>query len=340
VSRSSRWRGAVLLAAAVVVAGCAGSGSQVSPAVFAPPSTTSTTAAPSPPTPATPGCTEGSGGTVVESTRPPAPMPAPGEMPAGSFMRTIQQRGRLIVGTSPDQLLFGYVNPLDDNRVEGLDADLLREVAIAIFGGNPADPATADAHIQFVTLTIAARIPDVTSGAVDIVADTMTINCQRRTQVDFSVEYYDAGQRVLTLANSTATSINGLGGKKVCAAAASTSIANLAAVPSHPVPYPVADQSDCLVLLQEGKVDAISTDDTVLAGLAAQDPFTKIIGPAFTDEPYGMAVSLSHPEFTAFVNGVLTELRSSGELKALYGTWLGKAFGQGLPAIPPFRYRS
>ena len=48
-----------------------------------------------------------------------------------------QQRGRLVVGTSPDQLLFGYVNPLYDNRVEGLDADLLREVAIAIFGGNP-----------------------------------------------------------------------------------------------------------------------------------------------------------------------------------------------------------
>jgi len=312
----------------------------VSPAVFAPPSTTSTTAAASPPAAATPGCTEGSSGSVVESTPPPAVMPPAGAMPAGSFMRTIEQRGRLVVGISPDQLLFGYVNPLDDNRVEGLDADLLREVAIAIFGGNPADPATGDAHIQFVTLTLAERIPDLMSGAVDLVADTMTINCQRRTQVDFSVEYYDAGQRVLVLANSPATSVDGLGGKKVCAAASSTSITNLEAVPSHPVPYPVADQSDCLVLLQEGKVDAISTDDTVLAGLAAQDPFTKIIGPAFTDEPYGMAISLAHPEFTAFVNGVLTGLRTSGELKTLYTTWLGKAFGQRLPAIPPFRYRS
>jgi polar amino acid transport system substrate-binding protein len=275
---------------------------------------------------------------VVQSTRPPAVMPSAGAMPAGSFMRTIQQRGRLVVGTSPDQLLFGYVNPLDDNRVEGLDADLLREVAIAIFGGNPADPATGDAHIQFVTMTLAERIPDITSGAVDLVADTMTINCQRRTQVDFTAEYYDAGQRVLTLANSAATTVEALGGKKVCAAAASTSIVNLQAVPTHPVPYPVADQSDCLVLLQEGKVDAISTDDTVLAGLAAQDPYTKIIGPAFTDEPYGMAISLSHPEFTAFVNGMLTGLRASGELKTLYTTWLGKAFGQGLPPIPPFRY--
>lgn len=329
------------LVVALGVTACAGAGSQVSPALFAPPSSTTTTAAPSAATPATPGCTEGTTGNVVESTAPPGTMPAPGAMPAGSYMASIFQRGRLLAGTSPDQLLFGYVNPLD-GRVEGLDADLLREVAIAIFGGDPRNPATADPHIDFVTMTLAQRIPAVTSKQVDIVADTMTINCARRLTVDFSAEYYDAGQRVLVLKDSPATSVNDLGGKKVCTAALSTSVANLQAVPVKPPidVVQVADQSDCLVLLQQGSIDAISTDDTVLAGLAAQDPYTKIVGSRFTDEPYGMAISLQHPDFTAFVNGVLTELRADGELQALYSEWLGSAFGGTLPPIPSFRYKS
>jgi polar amino acid transport system substrate-binding protein len=330
---------AVLTLAAVA---CAGAGSQVRPSLLAPPTTTATTAAPAAATPATPGCTEGSGGTVVESTAPPAAMPAPGAMPAGSYMASILSRGRLLAGTSPDQLLFGYVNPLDGNNVEGLDADLLREVAIAIFGGDPRNPASAGAHIEFVTMTLAQRIPAVTSKQVDIVADTMTINCQRRLQVDFSAEYYDAGQRVLVLKSSPATSVDNLGGKKVCTATLSTSVANLMAVPTTPPidVVQVPDQSDCLVLLQQGSIDAISTDDTVLAGLAAQDPYTKIIGSRFTDEPYGMAIGLQHPEFTAFVNGVLTGLKSSGELQALYAKWLGPAFGGTLPPVPPFRYKA
>ena len=262
-------------------------------------------------------------------------------MPDGSYMASVFQRGRLLAGTSPDQLLFGYVNPLD-GRVEGLDADLLREVAIAIFGGDLRNPATADQHIEFVTMTLAQRIPAITNRQVDVVADTMTINCQRRLAVDFSAEYYDAGQRVLVLKDSPATSVNNLGGKKVCTATLSTSVANLMAVPTKPAidVVQVPDQSDCLVQLQQGSIDAISTDDTVLAGLAAQDPYTKIVGPRFTDEPYGMAISLQHPEFTAFVNGVLTQLRADGELEALYAKWLGPAFAGALPPVPPFRYKT
>ena len=334
-----RVRLALAIAVALLMTACAGAGRTVSPALFAPVTPTPTTAAPAAPAPATPGCTEGTAGTVVESTPPPATMPAPGHMPAGTFMAAIAGRGRLVVGTSPDQLLFGYVNPVN-NRVEGLDADLLREVAIAIFGGNPADPATADPHIEFVTMTVAQRIPEVSGGQVDVVGDTMTITCARRRQVDFSSEYYDAGQRVLVEDNSKAQSIDQLGGKRVCSAAGSTSIDNLRLVPSHPIPYPVPDQSDCLVLLQQGQVDAISTDDTVLAGLAAQDPYTRVAGPRFTDEPYGMAISLAHPELTGFVNGVLAQLRASGQLAALYGTWLGAAFAHVLPPVPAARYRA
>jgi polar amino acid transport system substrate-binding protein len=257
-------------------------------------------------------------------------MPAPGQMPAGTFMREIQDRGKLIAATSPDQLLFGYVNPLD-GQIEGLDVDLLTAVAAAIFGGD------GTSHIQILTVTLAQRIPKILDGSVDIVADTMTINCARRQQVDFSTEYYDAGQKVLVPRNSTAQSISDLAGKHVCAAAGSTSIDNLAQFKGV-IPFAVPDQSDCLVQFQEGTVDAISTDDAVLAGLVKQDPFAKVVGPRFTDEPYGMAISLKHPEFTAFVNGVLDQMRANGTLQAVYTHWLGPVFNP-LPAIPAARYK-
>jgi len=74
-----------------------------------------------------------------------------------------------------------------------------------------------------------------------------------------------------------------------------------------------------------GQVDAISTDNAILEGLAAQDPNTKIVGPTFTQEPYGMAISKAHPDFTSFVNGVLTNERADGTWAAIYNRWLGAA---------------
>jgi polar amino acid transport system substrate-binding protein len=319
----------VAIGAALVVATGCGGGHAVDPRIFDPPVTTTVAVPATKPVAVPPGCTEGTAGTVVASSRPPASMPSPGNMPAGSFMATIAKRGKLVVGTSPDQLLFGYVNPLD-GQIEGVDVDLLKAVAAAIFG-------TADGHIQFVTLTLAQRIPKILDGSVDIVADTMTINCARRQQVDFSVEYYDAGQTVLVRSDSTAQRIEDLGGKKVCSAASSTSLDNLAKVSTHPVPVAVPDQSDCLVQFQEGNVDAISTDDTVLAGLAAQDKYAKVLKGTFTDEPYGMAISLHHPEFTSFVNGVLERLRGGGGLDGILSFWLGSHLA--LRPVPPFKYK-
>ena len=316
----------LLLVVLVLATACAGGGHTLNPTLFAPPSTTAAPSAPSA-TPATPGCTEGTGGNVVASTRPLSPMPRAGQMPAGTFMRTILDRGKLIVGTSPDQKLLGFVNPLN-GQVEGLDVDLLKAVEQAIFGDQSPE------HIQFVTLDLAQRIPFIQNGTVDIVADTMTINCARRQQVDFSLEYYDAGQKVLVRSDSPARSIDDLTGKKVCTAATSTSLDNIAKRPSHLVPYAVPDQSDCLVLFQSGVVDAISTDDTVLAGLAAQDPYARVIGDRFSDEPYGIAISLKHPEMTAFVNGVL----AGTDLQAVYAKWLGGILNP-LPAVPVPKYK-
>ena len=91
----------------------------------------------------------------------------------------------------------------------------------------------------------------------------------------------------------------------------------------HAIAVQVPYWTDCLVRLQQGDVVAISTDDSILDGLAAQDPWTKIIGKPLTDEPYGLAISKQHPEFVRFVNAVLQQLRTDGQWAASYRQWIG-----------------
>ncbi len=248
----------------------------------------------------------------------------PPQVTAGSFMAKIRARGYLIAGVDQNTYHFGFLSPFT-GQVEGFDIDMIRAVATAIFG-NPD-------KVVYKAISDNQRIPDITSGAVDIVAHTMTITCARLQQVDFSSVYFDAAQRVLVLKSSTAKSLTALRGQKVCATSGSDSLAVIAAKGAIPVAVPY--WTDCLVLLQQGDVAAISTDDSILDGLVAQDPWTKLIGPRLTDEPYGLAISKRHPDFVRFVNAVLQELRTDGQWAASYAHWIGTP----VPAPPPAQYR-
>lgn len=259
------------------------------------------------------------------SLRPTGPLPPPGKMPAGSFMAKIQRDGRLILGTSQDTLLFSSRNPFT-GRIEGFDVDMGRQIAQAIFG----DPD----KIQIKVIAYDDRVDAPRDGDVHIVADTMTANCARWKDVNFSSIYYEAGQKVLVSKDSPARRIEDLGGKRVCSAAGSTSYDNIALVKTKPVPVAMPAFGDCLVAFQRGQVDAISTDDTILAGMAVQDPYAKVVGPRFTEEPYAMAISPEHPEFTRFVNAVLERNRKNGTWAATHEKWLGPA-----PEPPVAQYR-
>jgi polar amino acid transport system substrate-binding protein len=249
----------------------------------------------------------------------------PPRVTPGSFMAKIRKRGYLIAGVSQSTYPFGFVNPLN-GKTEGFDIDMVRAVATAIFGSP---------KIEFKAISDLQRIPEVRSGGVDIVAHTMTVNCDRLQDVDFSTIYFQAGQQVLVLKNSRYKSLADLGGKKVCATVSSTSIANIKAASPRPIPVAVDSYTGCLVLLQQGDVAAISTDNNILAGLAAQDPWTKIVGPVFTSEPYGLAISKQHPDFVQFVNAVLQQMRTDGQWAASYARWVGTP----APPPPPAHYK-
>jgi polar amino acid transport system substrate-binding protein len=308
----------------LALAGCASVSDQALRTSLSALDTTTPTPVPTPPAPPVPPC-----GDPTASLRPREALPAPGAMPAGSFMRTIQKRGRLVVGVDQNTLLFGYLNPFN-GQIEGFDVDMLRQVARAIFG-------TPNA-IEFKAISSAQRIPVIQAQSVDIVADAMTINCERRKQVSFTSVYYEAGQRVLVPSNSPVRGIQDLAGKKVCATKGSTSIENVRRLAPRAIPYEVPLRTDCLVALQERNVAAISTDDSILYGLQAQDPYTKIVGPRFNREPYGMAINKTHPDLVRFVNAVLVHMRSDGTWASIYDNWLGRVTHAPAPSPPPAHY--
>ena len=311
----------ILTLAVALLAGCTSAGYQATP--LPSPTATPTAVGPSPTaSAAAPAC-----GNALASYAPLATLPSPGAMPASSTMATIQQRGRLIVGVSADTLLLGARNPIT-GKIEGFDIDMARLVAGAIFG----DPD----KIELRVITAAQRIPVLQDASVDVVARAMTITCARWEQIAFSAEYYRAGQKVLVPLGSTATSLTDLAAKRVCAPAGSTSLDKLKDF-SQVVPVSADTHTGCLVKFQDGEVDAITGDDTVLAGLAAQDPYAQVVGQAFTAEPYGLGINKSNVDLVRFVNAVLAQAEADGRWKQSYDHWLAAALGAApAPPVPAY----
>ncbi|TCN38823.1 polar amino acid transport system substrate-binding protein [Kribbella orskensis] len=271
--------------------------------------------APAKPTPAQvkpqPDC-----GNPLASYAPEPGLLASAQFPADSYITTIKKRGRLIAGVSADSLHLGARNPIT-GVIEGFDIAMVTEVAKAL-----------GVSLELRVISSPQRIPVIVDGSVDIVARNMTINCERWGQIAFSAEYYRSGQKVLVPLDSKAKSLRDLPGKTICAPAASTSLDNM--VRLFPMVKPITADSDggCLVLFQQGKAYGITGDDTVLAGEAAQDPYAKVIkDERFSEEPYGLGMSLEHPEFVRFVNAVLADMKASGRWKIHYDDWLAEDLG-------------
>jgi polar amino acid transport system substrate-binding protein len=312
-----------LLALALALAGCESSASPapltVAPVEAWPAGTQQVTTAPA----------AGDADCDPEASLRPGPLPSSGAMPPGSTMAAIFQRGRLIVGVDQNTYFFGSRNPAS-GQPEGFDIDLAREIARHIFG----DPD----RIQFRVVDATQRETFLQSGLVDLVVRTYTITCDRKQKVDFSTVYYYAHQRILAAKGSGIDSAAALSGKKVCAVSGTTSLSRLFALDPRPTLLAVSTWTDCLLLLQQGQVDAISTDDVVLAGLEAQDHLNvEVVGPDMSVEPYGVGVKKENSDLVRFVNAVLERMRDDGTWERLYDAHL-RSFGPS-PGPPKAEYR-
>ncbi|MFD4633684.1 glutamate ABC transporter substrate-binding protein [Streptomyces sp. NPDC058284] len=237
---------------------------------------------------------------------------------------------KLIVGVDQNSYRWGYRDPnKPGGKLEGFDIDLAHRIAEEIFGDRDA--------IVFRAIPTNQRIPAIRSGQVDMVVRTMTVNCKRLEDVDFSTGYFETGQQVL--APRKAEGIKGYGpslaGKKICSASGSIAEEELKKKSyGADISTTVPNQLDCLVRLQLGEVDAVVTDSALAAGQAAQDPTVELKGEEpFTTEHYAVAMKKGSDDLIRRVNKVLDDYRKNGGWKKSYDHWLKDALGRS--ASPP-----
>jgi ABC-type amino acid transport substrate-binding protein len=160
-----------------------------------------------------------------------------------------------------------------------------------------------------------------------MIASTMTITTDRDAEVDFSTPYFIAHGRILVPSDSDIAGVEDLAGKRVCTALGSTYEATLKEQAPEARLELVDLYSECYELIQNGAVDAVSTDDVILTGMIIQDDSLKMVGDELTTEPYGLAFTEGETDMQEFVNGVLNDLFESGRWTELYDKWVGQYTG-------------
>ena len=229
-----------------------------------------------------------------ETTTPSAEVSA---FPDGSTMARLADSGTITVGTKFDQPLFGLVGP--DGVPVGFDVEVAKIIA--------GELGIAPEDITWKETVSQNREAFIQDDQVDIVVATYTINDKRKEVVDFAGPYYVAGQSLMVRADdSSIASSEDLAGKTVCSADGSTPAKNIAENFPDTTLVTFAQYTDCLDPLRNGQVDAVTTDNVILAGYVSESPDDfKIAGDQFTEEPYGIGLKLGDDDFRTFINDTL-----------------------------------
>jgi glutamate transport system substrate-binding protein len=236
--------------------------------------------------------------------------------PAGTTMAKLQDKGEIAIGVKYDVAPFGFKNP-QSGEIEGFDVDVANAVA-AELGVKP----------KIIEAISDNRIPFLKDGTADLILSTMTINAERDQEIDFSEPYFIArGSILIKKSDTSIKGIEDLGGKSVCTALGSTYEETLKKQAPKAKRRLVDGYSECLELIQNGAVDAISTDDAILSGMIKQDDSLKLVGKPLTTEPYGAGIKEGDKAFQEFVNEAIQKFKDDGRWAKTYEKWVGQYTG-------------
>jgi glutamate transport system substrate-binding protein len=231
---------------------------------------------------------------------------------------------KLVVGVKADQPGLGLQT---GGAYTGFDIEIAKIIAKGL--GVP------DTGIEWKTTVSANREPFIQQGQVDIVVATYTINDERKKVVNFAGPYYQAGQDLLVPTASAITGPESLAGKKVCSVSGSTPAKRIQTEYKDAQLQQFDSYSKCVTALAGGQVDAVTTDDIILAGYAAQDQYAgkfKVVGKKFSEEPYGIGLKKDDVEGCNKINEILKTSATDGSYKAAWDSTLGKS-GQAAPEL-------
>lgn len=257
----------------------------------------------------------------------------PDNQPTSRRVPNIVERGRVIVGVGQYLNRLSFRDPLS-GKLEGFEIDFAHEIARDIFG----DPN----RVEFRYVENRRRQASLLNGDVDMVLRTWTISSERQLTTEFSLPYLGISSKLLVLRDSGITTLSDLKGKTVCATkdSAPTQIINNQKVGRLLL---TRTWTDCLMAMQRNQADAIYSDDAILSGLQAQDPYTVLLDTGSTISYYGVGMPAPSTGRDAQglvmqVNQTIERITSDGTWNRLYGEWMQDYLGsaRGLP----FRYRT
>jgi polar amino acid transport system substrate-binding protein len=230
----------------------------------------------------------------------------------------VKKRGTLIVGVKDASPGFGYIDP-KTRQIVGYDCDFAAYIAKKM-----------GVKLELKGVTSAARIPQLQAGNIDLVIATLTYTPERAKQVDFSYTYFITGQKFL-VKKGTVKSLADLDGKKIGTAKGTTSEQNAAKALPHATILSFDDYPQAFLALQQGKVAAVTTDESILAGILGKAPNKdqyEIANFRISDEPYGIAMRKDSPKMLKFVDDTLLEMEKNGTAKKIWDKWFNPKSGQ------------
>ncbi|MET8165046.1 glutamate ABC transporter substrate-binding protein [Streptomyces sp. NPDC005329] len=214
--------------------------------------------------------------------------------------------GKIKVGIKYDQPGLGLKKP--DGSFAGFDVDVATYVAKQL--GYEPD------QIEFVETKSADRENALARGDVKFIAATYSINDERKQKVDFAGPYLLAHQDLLVKTDSKIAKGDDLNGKNLCSVTGSTSAQNVQkSIAPKANLKEVSSYSECIAGLQNGSVDAVTTDDSILAGFASQDQYKgkfKLAGLKLSNENYGVGVKKGDTATVEKINKALEKMVSDG----------------------------
>ncbi|WP_372472158.1 glutamate ABC transporter substrate-binding protein [Jidongwangia harbinensis] len=224
---------------------------------------------------------------------------------------------KLVVGVKADQPGLGLQT---GSTYTGFDIEIAKIIAKGL--GVP------ETGIEYKTTVSSNREPFIQQGQVDLVVATYTINDERKKVVNFGGPYFVAGQDLLVPVASTITGPETLAGKKVCSVSGSTPAKRIQTEYKDAGLQQFDSYSKCVTALAGGQVDAVTTDDIILAGYASQEQYAgkfKVVGKKFSEEPYGIGLKKTDTEGCNKINEILKTAATDGSYKAAWDATLGKS---------------
>ncbi|WP_432039298.1 glutamate ABC transporter substrate-binding protein [Streptomyces cucumeris] len=232
-------------------------------------------------------------------------------------LKKAQQRGKLIIGAKADQPYLGFVDT--EGKRSGFDIEIAKMIA--------ADLGFSEKQIKFKTVDSNVRETSISKGQVDYYVGTYTINDERKKQVGFAGPYYEAGADLLVRKDEKGiTGPDSVKGKKVCSIVGSTPLQEIKKSKYGAKTTELGKYSLCVKQLLDGQVDAVTTDDAILKGYAAQRPSKlKVVGKPFTKEPYGVGMDKGDKALRDAITDALEKHIKNGDYKKAYDGTLGKS---------------